>query len=132
MNNFDDEDPQLTNFLRQHRPIVLPESSELENSLMSEIDLLADNNSRKVSRTWWRYIASGIAIFATGVVGIAIHQVMNPPEPSMAELHQLDLYLEAHANSLVITPEFGNEDRHSLADLDIDVFSDNDDDSVDS
>jgi hypothetical protein len=143
MNNFSDEDPKLLNFLRQYRwrsrsvhadarQTVTSEPTASEDLLMAEIDLLPIEPRSQVSRHWWRYIVGGIGIIATGIVGVTMHQLLNPSEPSLAELQQLNLYLEAHVHSLNDNPETGVEDRSNLSDLDLDIFSDNDnDESVD-
>jgi hypothetical protein len=136
MNDFSDEDPKLRNFLRQHRSIIPPVSPESEDRLMAEIDLLPIESNPKVSHRWWRYIGGGIGIILTGVVGATMHQLMNPPEPSLADLQQLNLYLEAHAHTSIESPEerlrqrpeLNMEDRDNLLDLDPDLFSDNDSD----
>jgi hypothetical protein len=116
MNNLSDDDPQLTNFLRQHRSIVPSESVDLEDRLMSTIDLLPTTEKPpRVSRPTWR-LYSVIGAIATIIFGTAIYRIVNPPEPSIAELHQLNLYLEAHAHSLVANPD----------DPDFDLFDDDD------
>jgi hypothetical protein len=117
MNDLPEEDPKLLNFLRQNRSIAPPPSSVLEDRLMAEIDLLPDRGSRS-SQHWWRYIISGIALIATGAIGIITYQLFNPPQPSMAELQQLNRYLEAHAH-----------DSIDYLDVDIDLFTDSDGDS---
>ncbi len=133
MNDFFDEDPKLLNFLHQHRSIAPLEPPELEDRLMCEIDLLPTESSQRVLGNWWRYVFGGIGIITIGIVGVTAHQLMNPPEPSLADLHQLNLYLEAHAHSLIDNPEVGVKNRGSLSDLDLDLFLDNDDDeSVES
>lgn len=141
MNDFSDEDPKLRNFLCQHRSIIPSESPESEDRLMEAIDLLPLEPNPRSSRHWWRYIVGGIGIIVTGVVGVTMHQLMNPPEPSLADLQQLNLYLEAHAHSSIESPgerlrqrpELNMEDRDNSLDLDPDLFSDYDsDESVDS
>ncbi|AFY95498.1 hypothetical protein [Chamaesiphon minutus] len=122
MNNLPDEDPQLTNFLRQNRSISPPSSPELEDRLMSEIDRLPIVTRQQfVTRSWWRYIAGGIGIIATGIVGVSIQQIISPPEPSMAEIQQLNLFLEAHARDSIFSPDANVESP----DLDVNIFADN-------
>jgi hypothetical protein len=116
MNNLPEEDPKLLNFLRQHRSIAPPPASVLEDRLMSEIDLLPQPKSLIV-RPWRRYIIGGIGLVITGVCGIIAHQIINPSQPSMAELQQLNLYLEAHIH-----------DSNDNLDVDLDLFTDNDSD----
>jgi hypothetical protein len=106
MNNLSDDDPQLTNFLRQYRSIPSsqdspnspPNSIELENRIMAEIDRLPIEKKALVSsRSWWRILGT-IGITATGILGMTIHSIVNSPAPNMdmAELERLDRYLAAH------------------------------------
>jgi hypothetical protein len=120
MNNLPDEDPQLTNFLRQNRSISPPPLPELEDRLMSEIDRLPIATRQRVSRSWWRYIAGGIGIIATGIVGGSIQQLISPPEPSIAEIQQLNLFLEAYTRDSIVSPDDPLDDRA----LDVDIFAD--------
>jgi hypothetical protein len=121
MNNVPDKDAQLTNFLRQNRSIAPLEQSELEDRLMSEIDALPIERQQRISRSWRRYIAGGIGLPIAVSVGVVIFQVMNPPEPSMAELDRLNLYLEANIPELI-----GDSDaslgKHEDLDLDEDLL----------
>jgi hypothetical protein len=108
MNNFSDDDPQLTNFLRQYRssPLSdrsvnsLPDPIGLEDRIMAEIDLLPIDKQRRVLNRWWRPILGGIGIIVTGILGMTIHAIVNPPAPSMAELDRLDRYLASHWHDL--------------------------------
>ena len=122
-NNSPDEDPILTSFLRQHRSIAPSASSELEERLLSEIDLLPLKQRPKFLSSWRRYLVGGIAIIVTGIVGVTIHQLVNPPELSVAELNDLNLYLESHARGLVGHPPIGVVSHGNLADLDADLFN---------
>ncbi len=121
MNNRPDRDAQLTNFLRQNRSIVPLGQSELEDRLMSEIYALPTERQHRISRSWWRYIAGGIGLPIAVSVGIVIFQVVNPPEPTMAELDRLNLYLEANIPELI-----GDADsslgKHEDLDLDEDLL----------
>jgi hypothetical protein len=104
MDNFPDDDPGLTNFLRQHRSIAPPESIELEDRMMSEIESITTTKKRRVSQVWWGRIFSGVGIAATGLLGATIHYVMSPPELSTAEVERLDLYLAHHWRNPVVSP----------------------------
>jgi hypothetical protein len=128
MNNLPDEDPQLTNFLRQHYSIAPLPQPELEDRLMSEIDLLSIESRQRTPRSWWRYLV-GIGIVATGIIGGSIYQVLNPPQSSIAEIQQLNLYLEAHADSLV-NPDVDVESHDRLLGLDIDLFNDRESEGI--
>lgn len=118
MNKSPDQDMKLTNFLRQNRSIARPEQPELEDRLMSQIDLLPTEKQRKISHSFPRAIVGGIGLIVSGFVGMTIFQMMNPPELSIAELDQLNLYLEAHLPSLA-----GQlENNETLVDVDVDLF----------
>jgi hypothetical protein len=124
MNNLPDEDPKLLNFLRQNRAIAPSASPELEDRLMSKIDFIP-NYRPKATHVWRRYIIGGIGIIATGILGVGIDRLMNPPEPSMAQLQQLNLFLEAHTHSLVDSYT-SKEDREGLGDVDADLLLETD------
>ncbi len=116
------EDPKLISFLHQHRSIAQPEIPELEDRLMSEIDLLPIEKQRRIYHSWQRYIIGGIGLIVTGAAGVAIFQIINPPEPSIAELNQLNLFLEAHAPNLANHSELDSTNQEDLVDLDPDLF----------
>jgi hypothetical protein len=122
MNNLPDEDTKLTNFLRQNRSIAQPESPVLEDRLMSAIDLLPSHNPPRLTHTWQRYLMGGIGLIVMGIAGVAVFQVINPPEPSIAELNQLNLFLEAHAPNLTNHSELDPANYEDLVDLDPDLF----------
>lgn len=122
MHNLPDQDTELTNFLRQNRSISPPELPELEDRLMANIDLLPTESKAQVSWSWQRYLIGGIGLIVTGFVGIAIFQIVNPPEPSIAELNQLNFFLEAHLHDLSNQTETDTNNHESLVDLDIDLF----------
>jgi hypothetical protein len=130
MNNFSDDDPQLTNFLRQYRSIPLsdhsansqPDPIGLEDRIMAKIDLLPIEKQRRVPNRWWWSIGGGIGIIATGILGMTIYSIVNPPAPSMAELDRLDRYLASHWHDL-------NADSNQIDsqdNLDADLLHDDD------
>jgi hypothetical protein len=118
------QDPQLTKFLRQHRSIAPPASPELEDRLMSTIEPLPTKKKRRIPRKWWRYLEFGIGTMVTGIVAMAIHQVMNPT-PDIANIHPLDRYLEAHWHRLGSNPVNINDD--SMAELEAYLLQTDDD-----
>lgn len=122
MHNLPEEDPELTNFLRQNRSIASPELPELEDRLMANIDLLSTESKDRILSSWQRYLLVGIGLIATGFIGTTIFQIVNPPEPSMAELNQLNLFLEAHTPDLSNQPEIDTKNHEDLVDLDVDLF----------
>ncbi len=122
MNNFPDEDTKLTNFLRQNHSIAPPEAPELEDRLMLEIDLLSAHPQPSLSPAWQRYMIGGIGLIVAGIASVAILQTIDPPEPSIAELDRLNLFLEAHAPNLTNHPELESINHEDLVDLDLDLF----------
>jgi hypothetical protein len=111
MNDAPDEETKLTNFLRQHRSIAPAELTGLENRLMLKIDALPTHPHQNVINSWPQYLIGTIGLALAGIAGTTIFQFTNPPEPSIAELDQLNLFLEAHA------PNVAN---HSDLDLELD------------
>jgi hypothetical protein len=102
MNNFSDkEDPQLTNFLRQHRSVAPTESLDLEDRLMSRVEAISITKKQDSRLRLWRRIFSGFGLVATGLVGMTIHSLMNPLEQTGSEIDKLDRYLIAHSRSFV-------------------------------
>jgi hypothetical protein len=116
------EDPQLTHFLRQHRSIAQPGTPDLEDRLMLEIDLLPIEKQHKNPNSWQRYLIGGIGLIVTGIAGVAIFQIINPPEPSIAELDRLNLFLEAHAPNLANHAELDSTSYEDLGDLEPELF----------
>jgi hypothetical protein len=102
MNNFsDEEDRQLTNFLRQHRSIAPSESSDIEARLMSRIEAIDITEKRDSKLKLWGRIFGGFGLVAAGSIGIMMHYLMNPLEPTVSEIDKLDRYLLAHSRSFV-------------------------------
>ncbi|WP_309735511.1 hypothetical protein [Chamaesiphon sp. OTE_75_metabat_556] len=118
MNNLPDEDANLVNFLRQHRSIASPGMSDLEDRLISELDALPTQTQQRSHRSWWRYLAGGIGILVTGIIGATTFQVLNPPELSIAELDGLNLYLEAHILEATGDPTIDPGKHEDLVGLD--------------
>lgn len=127
MNNFsDEEDPQLTYFLRQHRSIAPAESSDLEARLMSEIEAVAITTNPNSKLRLWRRIFIGVGLVAIGSIGATLHSLMNPLEPKLSEIDKLDRYLIAHSQSFV--SEQGSIDNSD--DLDAFLLQEEDPDNM--
>ncbi len=122
MNDLPDRETKLTNFLRQNRSIAQPGTPDLEDRLMLEIDLLPIETQNKSPHSWQRYMISGVGLIVTGIAGVAIFQIINPPEPSIAELDRLNLFLEAHAPNLANYAELDSTNQEDLGDLDPELF----------
>jgi hypothetical protein len=117
------EDPQLSNFLSQHR--APPASSNREDRLMSEIQPLSTKKKRRISRKWWRNLEMGIGAILTGLIGATIHTLMNPAPPDIVNIQQLDRYLEAHWYRLVSNSVDINDD--SMGELEVYLLQNHDD-----
>lgn len=122
MNNLPDKDTKLTNFLRQNCSIAPLGAPELEDRLMIEIDLLPAHPQPRFSPTWQRYMIGGIGLIVAGIATLAIFQTIDPPEQSIAELDQLNLFLEAHVPNLTNHSELDSMNHEDLVDLDPDLF----------
>jgi hypothetical protein len=122
MNDSPDEETNLTNFLRQHRLIAPAELTGLEDRLMMEIDALPAHQQQRIKHYWLRYLIGGIGLAITGIVGITILPLINPPELSIAELDQLNLFLEAHAPNLTSQSDLDPANQEDFVDLDPDLF----------
>lgn len=122
MNNSPGQESKLTNFLRQNRSIAPPEAPELEDRLMLEVDLLPAHPQPRFAHAWQRYVIGGIGLIVTVIAGVAVFQTISPPEPSIAELDQLNLFLEAHAPNLASHSEIDSINHEELVDLDLDLF----------
>jgi hypothetical protein len=122
MNNRHNQDINLTNFLRQNRLIAPPALPGSEYRLISQIDLISSEKTTKVSHSWQRYIVGGMGLIIMGLFGTIVFQSLNPPEPSIAELNQLNLFLEANLPNLVNQPDIDTGDHEILGDIDADLF----------
>jgi hypothetical protein len=122
MNNRHNQDINLTNFLRQNRLIAPPALPGSEYRLISQIDLISIEKTTKVSHSWQRYIVGGMGLIIMGLFGTIVFQSLNPPEPSIAELNQLNLFLEANLPNLVNQPDIDTGDHEILGDIDADLF----------
>jgi hypothetical protein len=122
MNNRHNQDINLTNFLRQNRLIAPPALPGSEYRLISQIDLISIEKKTKVSHSWQRYIVGGMGLIIMGLFGTIVFQSLNPPEPSIAELNQLNLFLEANLPNLVNQPDIDTGDHEILGDIDADLF----------
>ncbi|WP_310481902.1 hypothetical protein [Chamaesiphon sp. VAR_48_metabat_403] len=123
MNDRPDRDPNLTNFLRQNRSISPPGLPDLEDRLLLEIDRLPAPTKPKIFNSRWRYLIGGFGVMTIGIIGMTIDRAIAPSEPSMAQLNELNLYLEAHVSGLVAHPESTGEDRDTTVDLDADLLT---------
>jgi hypothetical protein len=127
MNNFSDEDDlQLTNFLRQHRSIAPPGATDLEDRLMSAIAVETNGEKSKSTLRLWRRIFVGFGLVAVSSIVAIIYNPSERMELNVAEIDKLDRYLLAHSHNFV--SEQGSIDN----DENLDAFLLQEDDDVDS
>lgn len=91
------DNPQLTHFLRQHRPSVPPAPADLEDRLMAAvmdtppaIPAVSPNPYFRLRSRWLWPTA-----IAAGLVAIVSYQRFLSPQPSEAELAELETFIES-------------------------------------
>jgi hypothetical protein len=127
MNNFPEEDdPQLTNFLRQHRSIAPPGAVDLEDRIMSIIEVETPGEKHRSQLRSWRRIFIGFGLVAVGSIAALIYAPSDRLEPTMAEIDKLDRYLLTYSHNFV--PERAAIDNSD----NLDAFLLQEEDDVDS
>lgn len=96
MNPHPEDDARLVDFLKQHRPVVPAATPDLEERIMaatidkpSVIDASSPGRWQRRTR-WWLPLA-----IATGFIAIAVYQSFLRPQPSEAELAELETFIES-------------------------------------
>jgi len=103
MSSFPD-DPRLTQFLKQHRPVVPPAAADLEDRILTLVHAEANTLPLKPARPRSRhrllwFVPSAIA---AGIVATLIsHQPLQPTPPSEAETAELQSFIESSWQSNV-------------------------------
>ncbi len=108
------QDPQLTELLNQHRSIDRLDPTELEERLISKIEPPDPNQKRKL-RIWRRYLEIAVGTISMGILGVTIHQFMNPSQARITA-NRLDRYLESHWHNLML--DLGENDDREMSELD--------------
>ena len=98
MTKHHDDDPNLVNFLRQHRPQIPPTSPELEENILLQVSQYKASKRKKlISISDFQHlflylfspaIALGLVIF------IANHRIINSPQISDGELSKIETFME--------------------------------------
>lgn len=100
------DDGDLTRFLRQHHPTVPPASPELEERILQAIvaqpappDQKVEEKVEERGRQRPRLLISApwvvpLTLAAVAIVGIVSPRILLPPEPSAAELVNLEAFLQ--------------------------------------
>ena len=111
MTQFSDDDKDLVNFLRQHRPEVPPASPILEEQILRDIQKLHVSSLTKPplvrhSRLWLvpSIVAAG---FLAAVVG---YRTLIPSTPSATELASLETFIETNWQGTISETTEGNFD----------------------
>jgi hypothetical protein len=94
------DDPRLTQFLRQHKPTAPNPAADLEHRLMSRlatVDQPAQPKrvgwlSRYAPRSRWVTFST---VAAAGLVAVVGYHALKPPALSDAELADLQLFIES-------------------------------------
>ncbi|MDX2244674.1 MAG: hypothetical protein NW224_28705 [Leptolyngbyaceae cyanobacterium bins.302] len=120
MKPFPEEDPRLTEFLKHHRPEPPAASAALEDRLMSLVmdapAAIAPTPSTR-HRPWRRAAWLFPSAIAAGLVAIVSYQSFLPPQPSEAELAELESFIESTwQGTLAEQPPTETEELYPLMD----------------
>ena len=106
MTQFPNEDKDLVNFLRQHRPEVPPASADLEQQILRNVETLHPTlpapNLRRRSPFWLAQ-----SVVAAGLVAAVVgYRSLIPVQTSPAELAKLETFMENNWHGTIgDTPE---------------------------
>ncbi|MBN3926400.1 hypothetical protein [Nostoc sp. NMS4] len=92
MSQFPDDDKNLVNFLRQHRPPVLPPSPDLEQQILQQVQTSTVKPQRRLTKLW--LVPSVIA--ASLVAAVVSDRVVAPAKPNAAELANLEAFIDSN------------------------------------
>ncbi|AFY31199.1 hypothetical protein [Calothrix sp. PCC 7507] len=90
MNQFPNDDKDLVNFLRQHRPQVPPAAANLEQQILQQVQASSVQSRRQRSPFWLVPPMIAAGLLAT----VVIHRSLVPAQPSAAELASLETFIE--------------------------------------
>jgi hypothetical protein len=94
-----DDDPRLTGFLRQHKPLSPAPATHLEDQIVRCLDshfeqLESVQRSRwsanRVRRSLW-----AVSSVAAMVAAVVSYRALYPPAPNAAELAELEIFIES-------------------------------------
>ncbi len=107
MTQFPNDDKDLVNFLRQHRPEVPPASADLEQGILRDVETLHGTslprqNRRRPSPFWLAQ-----SVVAAGLVAAVVgYRSFIPAQTSPAELAKLETFMENNWHGTIgDTPE---------------------------
>lgn len=126
MTKFSNDDKNLVNFLRQHRPEVPPAATDLEQQILQNVETLhlhqwgdvCDKTKRlrdrrptslptslERRRPLWLVPSAVAASLVAAVVG---YQALIPPPPNAAELAKLERFMETNWQGAISTSPDGD------------------------
>jgi len=93
-----EDDPRLTHFVKQHRPIVPAADPTLEQRIMTLVEKMPRAISSQPSN-WQRWRRRGMWLLPTsiaaGLVAISGSQLFLSPQPTETELAELETFIES-------------------------------------
>ncbi len=117
MTQFSNDDKDLVNFLRQHRPEVPPAATDLEQQILQNVETLhlrqwrvRARDSRQTllptpRRPMWLIPSAVAASLVAAVVG---YQALLPAPPNAAELAKLERFMESNWQGAISTSPDGD------------------------
>lgn len=112
MTKLPNDDPDLINFLRQHRQEVPPASPDLEQQILQQVKAWSLSPLRHYSRL--RLVLPVAAGLVAAIVG---YRAFIPAQPSPAELATLEAFIESNWQGTVSNQHLESDVWHST-DLD--------------
>jgi len=113
-----EEDRSLTDFLKQHRPPVPPAAADLEDRLMAAVmDTPVQVPTAQRQQSYRRVLWLVPSAIAAGLVAIVGYQTLVPPQPTEAELAELETFIESTwQGTLAEQPTTETEEIYPLVD----------------
>ncbi|MEH2437479.1 MAG: hypothetical protein V7K25_25170 [Nostoc sp.] len=92
MTKFPKDDPDLINFLSQHCPEVPPASPDLEQQILQQVKARPQAPLRHYPK-----LRLVLPALAAGLVAVIVgYRALIPPQPSAAELAELETFIESN------------------------------------
>ncbi len=115
MTQFLNDDKDLVNFLRQHRPEVPPASADLEQQILQNVETLHPISlpAPKVRRRSPFWLVPSV-MAASLVAAVVSYRTLIPAQPSAAELVKLEKFMESNWQGTV--SEYPEGDIFSMTD----------------
>jgi hypothetical protein len=116
----DNDDLNLVKFLQQHQAIAPQSSIDLEEQIMAEVNRIPIQVAEQKPRQWLKIAGWGLSATIATIGSIFLYQSIESPQMNMAEIKQVEEYLEAHWDHL--DPHQSSlEQPNAIDDLHIDL-----------